>query len=69
MGNSDKNTEKENIFISPVRAAFVRLLPTAWHNHISLRFEVLGCNGNYYTYHYEFAQTGTYANIQGEQKI
>ena len=36
------------MFSSPVRARFVRLLPTEWNNHISMRFEVLGCDGNFF---------------------
>ena len=47
MGNSDKNTEVRNMFNSSVIARFVRLIPIEWYKHISLRFEVLGCDGNY----------------------
>ena len=46
-GNSDKDTPVTNIFNSPVRARFIRIHPTQWNNKISMRFEVLGCEGNY----------------------
>ena len=47
-GNSDQDTHVPNKFNTSVRAKFIRLLPTQWTGHISLRFEVLGCDGKYY---------------------
>ena len=43
-GNSDKDTIITNTLNPPIaRAQFVRILPQKWHNHISLRFDILGC--------------------------
>ncbi|XP_033118233.1 lactadherin-like isoform X2 [Anneissia japonica] len=42
VGNSDMDTAVTNIFCEPVFAQFVRIHPTNWYRHISLRFEVLG---------------------------
>ncbi|XP_033111313.1 lactadherin-like [Anneissia japonica] len=42
-GNDDQDTEVTNMFSSPVMALYIRLTPTSWHEHISLRFEVLIC--------------------------
>ncbi|XP_033111516.1 lactadherin-like [Anneissia japonica] len=42
-GNSDQDTTVTNIFYTHVYAQFIRIHPISWHNHISLRFEVLGC--------------------------
>ncbi|XP_006970096.1 lactadherin isoform X2 [Peromyscus maniculatus bairdii] len=43
QGNSDNNTHKKNIFETPFRARYVRVLPVSWHNRITLRLELLGC--------------------------
>ncbi|XP_052568205.1 lactadherin isoform X1 [Peromyscus californicus insignis] len=42
-GNSDNNSHKKNIFETPFRARYVRVLPVSWHNRITLRLELLGC--------------------------
>ncbi|XP_053437647.1 lactadherin isoform X1 [Nycticebus coucang] len=42
-GNSDNNSHKKNVFETPILARFVRILPVAWHNRITLRLELLGC--------------------------
>ncbi|XP_062946491.1 lactadherin [Cynocephalus volans] len=42
-GNSDNNSHKKNLFERPFLARFVRVLPVAWHNRITLRLELLGC--------------------------
>ncbi|XP_072051473.1 lactadherin-like [Amphiura filiformis] len=42
-GNTDRSTISTNIFPAQVTAAYIRLVPTAWHIHISMRFEILGC--------------------------
>ncbi|XP_020021063.1 lactadherin isoform X2 [Castor canadensis] len=42
-GNSDNNSHKENILETPIFTRFVRILPVAWHNRITLRMELLGC--------------------------
>ena len=47
-GNSDPNTLVTSLFASRVRAVFVRILPTDWQGpHPNMRFEILGCRGNY----------------------
>ncbi|XP_072017844.1 lactadherin-like [Amphiura filiformis] len=45
-GSTDRNTVVVVLFPSPVRASFIRIRPTAWHNHISMRFEVLACDNS-----------------------
>lgn len=42
-GNFDNNSHKKNMFETPFLARFVRILPVAWHNRITLRVELLGC--------------------------
>ncbi|KAM8780199.1 lactadherin isoform 2-T2 [Rhynchonycteris naso] len=42
-GNLDNNSHKKNVFEMPFVARFVRILPVAWHNRITLRVELLGC--------------------------
>ncbi|XP_077630424.1 lactadherin isoform X2 [Crocuta crocuta] len=42
-GNLDNNSHKKNMFEMPFLARFVRILPVAWHNRITLRVELLGC--------------------------
>ncbi|KAM7048440.1 lactadherin isoform 2-T2 [Molossus nigricans] len=44
LGNFDNNSHKKNIFETPFTARFVRILPVAWHNRITLRVELLGCS-------------------------
>ncbi|XP_063053665.1 milk fat globule EGF and factor V/VIII domain containing b isoform X1 [Engraulis encrasicolus] len=44
LGNSDNNVHKRNIFEPPFYARFVRVLPWAWHERITLRMELLGCD-------------------------
>ncbi|XP_036211592.1 lactadherin isoform X3 [Myotis myotis] len=43
-GNFDNNSHKRNMFETPFMARFVRVLPVAWHNRITLRVELLGCS-------------------------
>ncbi|XP_047394769.1 lactadherin isoform X5 [Sciurus carolinensis] len=42
-GNLDNNSHKKNVFETPFFARYVRILPVAWHNRITLRLELLGC--------------------------
>uniref|UniRef100_A0A8C3WM74 Milk fat globule EGF and factor V/VIII domain containing n=1 Tax=Catagonus wagneri TaxID=51154 RepID=A0A8C3WM74_9CETA len=42
-GNLDNNSHKKNMFETPLLTRFVRILPVAWHNRITLRVELLGC--------------------------
>nr|QHR82770.1 lactadherin 4 [Vipera anatolica senliki] len=44
QGNHDNNSHKKNMFDVPFHARFVRILPEAWHNRITLRVELLGCD-------------------------
>lgn len=46
VGNSDRDTVVKNPVISPVKARYIRLIPTEWHNHISMRIELYGCLEN-----------------------
>ncbi|XP_022782671.1 uncharacterized protein LOC111323557 [Stylophora pistillata] len=41
--NQDKDTPVYHELNPPVLTRYVRLLPTAWHNHISMRMELYGC--------------------------
>ncbi|XP_066278744.1 uncharacterized protein [Branchiostoma lanceolatum] len=41
-GNSDQNTEVRHLLDPPVTARYVRFWPQTWHNHLSMRVEVLG---------------------------
>lgn len=43
QGNVDNNTHKKNVFEAPFYARFVRVLPWEWHERITLRLELLGC--------------------------
>jgi hypothetical protein len=45
-GNNDRNTVVSAFFETPVKATFMRIRPTEWHDHISMRFEVVGSEGN-----------------------
>ncbi|XP_014444943.1 lactadherin isoform X2 [Tupaia chinensis] len=42
-GNSDNNSHRKNLFETSFLARYVRILPVAWHNRITLRLELLGC--------------------------
>ncbi|TSK20001.1 EGF-like repeat and discoidin I-like domain-containing protein 3 [Bagarius yarrelli] len=44
QGNIDNNTHKRNVFEPPFFARFVRFLPWEWHERITLRMELLGCD-------------------------
>ncbi|KAM9126055.1 lactadherin isoform 1-T1 [Pangshura tecta] len=44
QGNYDNTSHKKNVFDVPFYARFVRILPVAWHNRITLRMELLGCD-------------------------
>ena len=42
-GNWDRETRVTHIFYTSVDAQYVRILPQEWYNHISIRFELMGC--------------------------
>ncbi|XP_072042492.1 uncharacterized protein [Amphiura filiformis] len=44
-GSTDQNTVSVTTISPPVLASFVRVCPTEWYGHISMRFEVLVCDG------------------------
>ena len=45
-GNVDENTPEYNFLHPHIEATYIRFHPWTWHNHISMRAEVYGCNGN-----------------------
>ncbi|CAK8688759.1 unnamed protein product [Clavelina lepadiformis] len=42
-GNTDNNGRVRNMLQRPILARFLRIYPYHWQRHISLRFELLGC--------------------------
>ena len=46
-GNPDAITTVTRWFPYHIWAKKVRIHPTAWNNHIAMRFEILGCEGKY----------------------
>nr|XP_034324818.1 EGF-like repeat and discoidin I-like domain-containing protein 3 [Crassostrea gigas] len=44
--NSDRTTPVTNTLPSPIVARYLRLYPTEHHDYRSLRFDVIGCEGN-----------------------
>ncbi|KAI1889757.1 hypothetical protein AGOR_G00166220 [Albula goreensis] len=44
QGNIDNNVHKKNVFDPPFYARFLRILPWEWHERITLRMELLGCD-------------------------
>ncbi|XP_027871658.1 EGF-like repeat and discoidin I-like domain-containing protein 3 isoform X2 [Xiphophorus couchianus] len=44
QGNIDNNTHKKNVFEPPFYAQYVRVVPWEWHERITLRMELLGCD-------------------------
>ena len=47
-GNTDRNTGVTSLFPRPIQATHIRIRPTAWESYISMRFEILGCQGTLY---------------------
>ena len=45
-GNSDQDTVVKHALIPPIEARYIRLIPTTWNHHISMRMELYGCFGN-----------------------
>lgn len=43
VGNSDQDTVVKHPLIPPIEARYIRLIPTAWNHHISMRIELYGC--------------------------
>uniref|UniRef100_H3CVY0 Milk fat globule EGF and factor V/VIII domain containing a n=1 Tax=Tetraodon nigroviridis TaxID=99883 RepID=H3CVY0_TETNG len=44
QGNMDNNSHKKNLFEPPFYARYVRVVPWEWHERITLRMELLGCD-------------------------
>ncbi|XP_061615644.1 EGF-like repeat and discoidin I-like domain-containing protein 3 isoform X2 [Phyllopteryx taeniolatus] len=44
QGNIDNNSHLKNVFEPPFYARFVRVVPWEWHERITLRMELLGCD-------------------------
>lgn len=44
QGNVDNNSHKKNLFEPPFYARYVRVVPWEWHERITLRMELLGCD-------------------------
>ncbi|XP_066562910.1 coagulation factor V [Amia ocellicauda] len=44
VGNSDNNGHVKNYIYPPIFAKFIRIIPKTWHNSITLRVELLGCD-------------------------
>ena len=45
-GNSDRDTKVTNVFRQSVTARYVRIMPLAWNNHMSLRAGLVVCTGD-----------------------
>ena len=43
--NSDRDTVVFHELSEAIRARYIRIRPTAWHAHISMRVELFGCKG------------------------
>ncbi|XP_037553064.1 lactadherin isoform X2 [Nematolebias whitei] len=44
QGNVDNSSHKKNVFQLPFYARYVRVVPWEWHERITLRLELLGCD-------------------------
>ena len=44
-GNKDRDSIVYHKLNPPIQARYIRLRPTAWYGHISLRMELYGCPG------------------------
>uniref|UniRef100_A0A4W5R2L7 Milk fat globule EGF and factor V/VIII domain containing n=1 Tax=Hucho hucho TaxID=62062 RepID=A0A4W5R2L7_9TELE len=44
QGNIDNNMHKKNLFEPPFYARYLRVVPWEWHERITLRMELLGCD-------------------------
>ncbi|EFN85665.1 Hemocytin [Harpegnathos saltator] len=47
LGNFDAQSLKTNLFEKPLRARYMKLQPTKWHEHVALKAEPLGCYSAY----------------------
>ena len=44
-GNKNRDSIVYHKISPPIQARYIRLRPTAWYGHISLRMELYGCLG------------------------
>lgn len=56
-GNSDGNSIHYNVFEVPIIAQWVRINPTRWHDRISMRVELYGCDYSKFLYEIKYRQT------------
>jgi hypothetical protein len=42
-GNTDRGSIVFNVLSPTVKARYIRIHPETWYGHISMRFEVYGC--------------------------
>ncbi|XP_072017483.1 uncharacterized protein, partial [Amphiura filiformis] len=42
-GNSDRDTAVTKLFPSAVQATMIKIRPIEWHNYVSMRFDLIGC--------------------------
>ena len=49
-GNTDSHTVKVSYLEHPVTARFLRLHVQAWHNHPSLKMDIIGCQSRCFIY-------------------
>ncbi|CAF0938475.1 unnamed protein product [Adineta steineri] len=42
-GNNDRDSERIHFLNEPFIARYIRMHPTQWHNHVSMRAAILGC--------------------------
>ena len=52
VGNKDRDNDKRNIFDEAVQTTDIIIRPTAWNDHISMRFEILGFAGVFHLFLY-----------------
>ncbi|XP_028411626.1 contactin-associated protein-like 5 [Dendronephthya gigantea] len=51
QGNSDRDSVVHHVLFPCISARFIRIHPTAWNGHISMRVEFYGCHENYVVHH------------------
>ena len=53
-GNKDAHTVKVSYLEHPVTARFLRLHVQAWHNHPSLKMDIIGCQSKSHQVYYKY---------------
>ena len=62
-GNKDAHTVKVSYLEHPVTARFLRLHVQAWHNHPSLKMDIIGCQSKYHQVYSNTLPSHFYAAI------